>query len=274
MKILLIDAGNSRLKWASMNDDSASLSSADTNQQAVVYGNKTPIECYVDLIEKEGSNHYEQVLLVSVQGNEFVEQAKNITNNAGLDFFNVNSQAQFGSFKNGYTIPEQLGADRFVAMLAAHELYTVKKQSKPCIVIDCGTAVTIDAIDANGQHLGGLILPGLQVCSNSLLKNTQQLFTAQASDQKQTLNLLTDNTSDAIISGSFYGLSNAIKGTCLKIEEEIIPQPQDVIKIVCGGDARVLLPELPDDYLIYTDLVMQGLKLIAKQTETFTREKI
>ncbi len=281
MKILLVDAGNTRLKWAST-DEKSNASTSLPNEailetmpnNAILYGKNTPIDCYADLIEAEGNKH-KQVVLVSVQGNNFTEQAEEITSKARLDFFNVVSQRQLGEFKNAYKIPKQLGADRFVAMLVAHEIATTNKP-KSCIVIDCGTAVTIDAIDASGQHLGGLILPGLQVCSNSLVKDTQQLFIAQViaqaqdSNQQQTFDLLTDNTSDAIISGSFYGLSSAIKETCLKIEKQIqqsqqrqqFQLPQEIIKIVCGGDAKLLQPELSDDFLIQSDLVMQGLKWI------------
>lgn len=278
MRILLIDAGNTRLKWATMDRDNGvepliekETNQQATNQKAIIYGNKTPIECYADLIKKEGCKQYKQVALVSVQGKEFTKQAKKIASKAGLGFFNVISPATFGSFKNGYAIPEQLGADRFVAMLAAYEISEVNNQSNSCIIIDCGTAVTLDAIDASGQHLGGLILPGLQVSSNSLLKSTQQLFiagkvTEQGKNQKQqTFNLLADNTSDAIISGSFYGLSSAIKETCSRIEKQIA-QSQPVTKIICGGDAKLLLPELPDDYLMHTDLVLQGLEWVAKHT--------
>jgi len=266
MKSLLIDAGNSRLKWSSMDGDdySVPLPSQDT----IAYENKPPIDYLANLIKAEGANH-KHVLLVSVQGNEFSEKAKDIASKAGLEFINIISQRQFGEFKNAYKKPEQLGADRFVAMLAAHNIASTDKP-KSCIVIDCGTAVTIDAIDENGQHLGGLILPGLQLCSNSLLKNTQQLFIEQSTGQAQqqaTFNLLTDNTSDAIISGSFYGLSSAIKETCNKIEKQISsPQSKEVVKIICGGDANVLLPQLSSDFLIHTDLVMQGLKRIAQDT--------
>lgn len=270
MTILLIDVGNSRLKWASIDEhESAPLplsTNKEINQEAISYDKNSPIECFADVIEAKSNNNTTRVVIASVQGNKFAEQAEKITLKAGLGFFEVTAKCQMGSFKNAYKNPEQLGVDRFVAMLAAHEITSATTADKPksCIVIDCGTAVTIDAIDASGQHLGGLILPGLQVCSNSLLKNTQQLFIEQYSNQ-QTFDLLTDNTSDAIISGSYYGLSGAIKETCYKIEKQHF-QSQEVVKIICGGDAERLYPQLPTDFLIHTDLVMQGLKWIAKQT--------
>jgi len=283
--ILLIDAGNSRLKWVSMDGNDASVSFShnkpdkEIEQNTIAYKNNNPIESYSDLIKTKSKSH-DKVLLVSVQGNEFAEQARKIASKASLDFINAVSPQQLGCFKNAYKTPALLGVDRFVAMLAAHEI-AIEKKARACIVIDCGTAVTIDAIDVSGQHLGGLIMPGLQLCSTCLLTNTQQLFAEVKEDQQPDFNLLTNNTSDAILSGSFYGLSGAIKETCFKIEKQIISaglrQPQqehqhsqqqseDVVKIICGGDAKILASQLSADFLIHTDLVLQGARLLAKQT--------
>lgn len=256
-KILFVDAGNSRLKWANLEEQSLSGLS---ELSGVIYDKKAPIEYYANLIETEFQN-YNAVLLVSVQGEKFSDQAEMLTRKIGLDFYKITSMQQLGDFKNAYKTPEQLGADRFVAMLAAHQL----ADNRPCIVIDCGTAVTIDAIDASGQHLGGLILPGLQVSSNSLLKRTQQLHLDIKQNKK--INLLSKNTSEAIHSGSFYGLIGAISDICSRIERQMRGNQdgQNVVKILCGGDAEVFLSQLPSDFEINTNLLMQGAKLIAEQ---------
>lgn len=252
--ILLVDAGNTCLKSASLNEAKI------FEKNSILYEKHSPIECFKDLIQAN-SQSINKILLVSVQGEEFANQAKEFADDAGLALVNIASLSQLGELKNAYENPEQLGADRFVAMIAAYNY----AEGKPCIVIDCGTAVTIDAIDATGQHLGGLILPGLRVCSNSLLKGTQQL---ELNSQHNTSNsLLAKNTSQAILSGSYYGLSGAINETCSKIQKEMTNQlkRQDVVKIICGGDAVLLLPQLSRDFQIQTDLVMNGLKLIAEQ---------
>lgn len=259
--ILLVDAGNSRLKWARLNS-SLNKGQELSAQKAVLYGKLTPYECFVRLIESENKEKPDLIILVSVQGAKFVEQAENFATKASLDFINITSLQQLGEFKNGYANPEQLGADRFVAMVAACHL----AKNKPCIVIDCGTAVTIDAIDAGGQHQGGLILPGLTVCTKSLLKGTQQLQIDPLKGNK--MDLLANNTSQAILGGSFYGLSGAINEICFKIEQKMtgsLVASTTMIKMVCGGDAETLLTQLPSDFQSKPELVMQGLKIIAEQ---------
>lgn len=265
--ILLVDAGNSRLKWTNLNK-SHQKGQGLSSQKAVLYGEQTPFECFVGLFEKENIKP-DSIIMVSVQGDKFVAQAEEFASKANLDFINITSLPQLAEFKNGYENPEQLGADRFVAMVAAWHL----AKNRPCIVIDCGTAVTIDAIDALGQHQGGLILPGLTICTESLIQGTQQLKIDPLKHSKR--DLLATNTSQAILGGSFYGLSGAIKEICLKIEQQMTGalDSKSVVKIICGGDAGVLLNHLPSDFQNKPELVMQGLKLIAEKYSQYWRNK-
>lgn len=251
--VLLVDAGNSRLKWSILKKGKVSSS------EAIVYGNDAPIDSLSSLI-KTNKKDCEYVLLVSVQGEEFIKHARRIAKGEKVDLINITSQTKLGELKNAYENPQQLGADRFVAMLAGY----YKAGDKACIIVDCGTAVTIDAIDNTGQHLGGLILPGLQVSSDSLLKGARQLELDP--HQRDNIQLLANNTSQAILGGSFYGLSGAINEICSKIEKEItdLEGTCDIVKIICGGDAELLLPQLSSEFLIQADLVMEGLQLIAE----------
>lgn len=256
-KIVLIDAGNSRLKWASL--DGSYLST----QTALAYGDMSPINCYSDLI-RSIQNEHDEIVLVSVLGQPFIDQAREISKQLGLVFFSIKSLQQIDKLKNAYHDPGQLGADRFVAMFAAYQHgMENEKDQKNMIVVDCGTAVTIDAIAANGQHLGGLILPGQDLCNKSLLEATRQLG---LSTEKNKVELLANNTNQAILSGSFYGVSGAIQHICSSIEKQVfLESKQDnVKKIICGGGAEVLMSQLPADYHYQADLVIQGLKLITE----------
>ncbi len=255
-KTLLIDAGNSRLKWASLNKLSLS------RQRAMAYGENTPINCFAELLKSLEDDH-QQIVLVSVLGDDFIGQASSLAKESGLAFFSISSLAQLGTFKNAYLKPAQLGADRFVAMFAAYSQCQESVTKQNVIVIDCGTALTIDAISANGQHLGGLILPGQDLCNKSLLDATRQL---DLSAEQSTHELLAKDTNQAILSGSFYGISGAIQHICSTIEKQVFggSKQQKITKIICGGGAEVLESQLPTDYHYKADLVMQGLKLIAE----------
>ncbi len=252
-KTLLIDAGNSRLKWSSL--EHGQLSS----QTAISYGDDLPIKCYNDLISTAQKEHG-IIVLVSVLGQEFIDQARELADTLGFAFFSIASLAQLGRLKNAYHEPTQLGADRFVAMFAAD---AQNAENNNTIVIDCGTAVTIDAIAANGQHLGGLILPGQNLCTTSLLTGTAQL---EMNTEKATTTLLARDTQQAILSGSYYGIAGAISHICSHVEKQVFAdnKQQKSTTIICGGGAKALLPQLPSDYIHNPDLLMQGLKMISE----------
>jgi type III pantothenate kinase len=256
-KTLLIDAGNSRLKWSSLEGDNLSL------QVAIAYASSSPINCFGDLIQAVQNDHG-IIVLVSVLGQDFIDQAREVASGYGLAFFSIESLQQVGQLKNAYYKAEQLGADRFVAMLAAfYQKREDEDKGDNYIVVDCGTAITIDAVKANGQHLGGLILPGKDLCVNSLVSGTQQL---DLSAGKNNLALLANNTHQAIVSGSAYGAAGAIQSICLQIEEQFFAenQRQNITKILCGGGAPELMSMLSSDFYYQADLIMQGLKIIAQ----------
>ena len=255
MNTLLIDAGNSSLKWAVLKKD-GSL----TTQEKVFYADKTPLQCFENLINKQ-SQQCNALLMVSVLGSDFAKNVEALTAKASMQFYSVKSQKKLAGLKNAYAEPHKLGADRFVAMIAAYHL----GNKEACIVIDAGTATTIDAIDANGQHLGGLILPGIQLCSSSLLENTALLPLWNKDDETFTPELFSKETSQAIASASVIGLAGAIESICSKMANELlVDSSQPIKRILCGGDAEAILPFMESDYEHQKDLLMIGLKTIAQ----------
>ena len=87
----------------------------------------------------------------------------------GVPFKTIKAEAQQGALINGYMEPERLGVDRWLAMLAVIE---EEQPEVPICVIDCGSAITIDAVNAKGEHVGGLIVPGISMMRNALVKGT------------------------------------------------------------------------------------------------------
>jgi type III pantothenate kinase len=148
-----------------------------------------------------------------------------------------------------------LGADRFVGMVAAHHL----ANQQACLVVDCGTAVTIDAVTAEGQHLGGVILPGLQLSADALIARAQNRLSLSLENPS----VFADKTARAIGGGCLFGLIGAIEGICTRMQQA---QPQvKWVKILTGGDASFLQTWLGESFQVIPDLLMQGLRFMTEQ---------
>ena len=156
---------------------------------------------------------------------------------------------------NAYTSPERLGADRWATLVAAHHLYP-----GPSCVVDCGTAVTIDAVAGTGEHLGGLILPGLTMMRQALVENTQGIGRVATGD----VSLLARNTDDGVTAGTLYALVAALDRIVADVAAEL---DGEVALLLTGGDAGMLLPLLQDSWQHEPDLVLQGLAVIAGEEQ-------
>jgi len=150
---------------------------------------------------------------------------------------------------NAYFNPEKLGVDRWLAMLGAFEHY-----SAPFCVVDFGTAITLDVIDKQGQHLGGMIMPGLTLLKKSLSKGTEDLsFCSETHKQG-----LANYTQAAIYNGSLY----AVKGF---IEAGLMQTAQTSRLILTGGDADFLADTLKLDAVVDAELVFKGMALLSSE---------
>ena len=185
-----------------------------------------------------------------------------------MSFLEAHSQATLANIKNGYEQAEKLGSDRLIAMIGASELI---ENNQACIVIDSGTATTIDALDETGQHLGGVIFPGFELSVNSLSSNTELLpkidFTKHENEHLFEENGFATNTKQAIASGCLLSLASAIDGICNKMQRRLEASTEErnkvqVRRILCGGVAKTLLPYLENDYDCHENLIMIGLKKI------------
>jgi len=262
MKKLLVDAGNTSLKWAfletSLGKDSL------TQMQSCAYGKQTPSYTFRKVLEQQlNTQKIDEIILVSVLGDAYISTTEKLAKQQNIKFISIQSSQKLAGVTSAYGEPHKLGADRLVAIIAAYHL----KPNQASIVVDTGTATTIDAIDINGQHLGGLILPGLEICSESLLENTKMLTAFNKSKSAFEPNIFAKNTKQAIASGSLFGLVGAITNICLTMEKAIRLNNSHIIninKIICGGSAYKLTPYLSNDFNHHNDLLMQGLKIITK----------
>ncbi|MDH5485713.1 MAG: type III pantothenate kinase [Gammaproteobacteria bacterium] len=164
--------------------------------------------------------------------------------------FFAQSQVMQAGVQNGYDDPLQLGVDRWLAMLAAYEKY----KSAVC-VIDCGTAVTFDIVDNEGMHLGGLIIPGLDMMHSALISGLD--FDVDGRELRQ---VLARNTGDAIFNGCLEITLSGLAGLYRRYAEQL----PGLRCLVTGGDAQQLLEYLAGDCELMTDLVLDGLKIYAE----------
>mgnify|MGYP006090229739 FL=1 len=175
----------------------------------------------------------------------------------------VQTESTAYGIRLGYADASQLGVDRWVAMIAAKTQF-----SGDITVIDLGTAVTIDTLDEYGNHIGGQILPGLQLMLSSLDKKTDRITLPSISNDltNMKINFWADNTNDAIIFGACNAICGAIERAIICLQEN----GHSPTVILTGGDALVFKNLMKEGYtnmnVEYThrpNLVIEGLAVIA-----------
>jgi len=161
------------------------------------------------------------------------------------------SQPEQCGVKNGYRNPAQLGSDRWAAMIGARALV----DGKPALVVVCGTATTIDFVEASGAFTGGVILPGVGLMIRSLHEGTAALPDAdgQYADHPQ-------QTVDAIVSGCQHALAGAVE-RLYRMHEG---RNAGLVCLLSGGGARALAPRLSVPFRLHENLVLEGLHRIAQ----------
>jgi type III pantothenate kinase len=165
--------------------------------------------------------------------------------------------SRFADLQHGYANPAQHGVDRWAALIAARSLYPTA-----VCVIDCGSAVTADLVDARGQHLGGRILPGLRMLRTALAHGTTQL-PAVIDTPLQVVDFAT-STAASIHSGTLHMLVASIDEICAAAHARV---GKDCELLITGGDAELLLPLLHYPLQHQPQLVMQGMRIVADAGE-------
>lgn len=250
--ILLVDIGNTRLKWALING-------ADWAQQGATAHQDVPPETLFTSRWTELPVP-RRVVVANVAGKKFAAALRAWAKSAwSLEAEFVIARRKACGVTNAYVEPQRLGADRWAALIGAHRL----KAGASC-VIDCGSAVTIDALDAKGQHLGGLIMPGLAMMREALLRNTDGIAKTAQDAGTGKVALLARDTAGAVNGGTLYNLIAMID----RVSADLMADLQAPLnRIICGGDAAQLLPLLSGDFHHEPDLVLHGLATIAETTQ-------
>ena len=256
--ILLLDVGNTRLKFACWNRENNVLS----EQEAIAHHGQFPpiideIQTAIQLNTRRsetGSQGGPTRILVSCVAGKLAEQSirESCQRCFNLDPEFARTQKNFKGLKIAYEQPERLGVDRWLAILAAKSSLGFKKT--PVCVVDSGSALTIDVVSAKGDHQGGFIIPGFYLMYDSLLNGTHEVHADKTSLQKLDWG---KNTSEAVSQGALFAIVATVNESyrCFKEQEG------DVCMVLTGGDAKLLAPHLNEaDTCIHTpELVLLGL---------------
>jgi type III pantothenate kinase len=237
---LLIDAGNTRVKWALVDGDNWLQSGV----LPIHHSDELP-QHIADL------SKVRQVWVSNVAGEVVAQQIRDFSLAKGAECHFIVAQPFQCGVRNSYPSPSQLGSDRWAALIAAW--YLLREN---CLVVNSGTATTVDTLSTEGVFLGGLILPGLDLMGRSLAAATAQLGDASG---KQVL--YPTNTAEAIYNG-------VLQASCGAVERQYhLLGDVRVTILLSGGGADALQKNLSMPTRIVDNLVLQGLLLIAREME-------
>jgi len=243
---LLIDAGNTRIKWGLQ--DGATFKDGG----AYVYRD-TPLNERITDIFSSITSALDSIWISNVAGRTMHDALCNFFQDRWQKTpqFPRASRCNFG-LKNGYVSSETMGMDRWFALTAAwHRL------QKPLLLIGAGTCTTADMVDATGQHRGSLIAPGLRLLQESIVQRVENC--------QISVNLDVPAWSFGDTTGS------AIHGGCTSLVHSFIEQAYHHAKkvlgnctpLITGGDAPILLAQLSIPFEYLPALVLEGLALIS-----------
>jgi len=232
--ILLLDVGNTRVKWAW-------LEYIEVAPAGAVAHNSTH-RAWQREIEADG-HRPTRVVVSNVAGPAF---AAALTlwcrDHYSVDPEFVLAREALLGVRNGYRRPSALGVDRWLTLIAAW-----RRSPRPTLIVSSGTALTIDALDGTGLHRGGLIIPGL-----SMLTETQAILAAEPDFEAPDQHALGDAVP--------LMLASAAQRAWLQLRDLLGLEP---VLLLTGGDARLLAEQIQTPTDIVPDLVLNGLAAVA-----------
>ena len=240
MTLLAIDAGNTRIKWGVHRDGhwvaTRALPTADVESLAAAW---------------TGQEGMTRAIASNVAGPRVRDALAAACARAGIALHVIRSQAEQLGVRSSYREPSQLGTDRWAALIAAHG-----EAPQNQLVVNVGTALTIDALTNDGRFLGGLIVPGPALMRRSLDRGTADLRLTEGeyADFPRA-------TPDAITSGAIHACAGAVERMAAVMAEQGVEPARIALS---GGAAAELAPHLPIEVAIRENLVLDGLVLIAR----------
>jgi len=250
MSFLVIDIGNTRLKWAQ-------YSHASRHAQMLAHG----VE-FLDNIERLSEGAWRDLVPpVSMLGCNVAGEAIRRRVEEQMEIWNLHprwvvaSEKESG-LKNGYDFPSRLGPDRWVAMIGAwHHMRLDNVSPCPLVLVMVGTAVTVEAVDEHGHFMGGLILPGHGIMLKALESGTAGLHVPTGE-----VCMFPTNTSDALTSGGTFAIAGAVERMVQHVLQHSGKMPDCVMT---GGAGWKMAPSMTRPFILVENLIFDGLLQIA-----------
>jgi type III pantothenate kinase len=239
MRILAIDAGNTRIKWGVHEEGSWRVQGWVPTAKASRLAR-----------EWRGLDAPDAAIAANVAGARAARSIAAAARGLGRRVRFVKSRASQCGVKNAYDRPAQLGADRWAALIGARHLHR-----GPCVVVNAGTSMTVDALSADGVFLGGMIVAGPELMRGALARNTSQLR-----PRGGQFAFFPSRTADAIESGAVNALAGAVERMLVYVERASRTAP---LVVLAGGAAPLIAPHLNGAVEVVDNLVLEGLLRIA-----------
>ncbi len=238
---LLLDAGNTRLKWARVEGgqwhEQGSLDYSDLSALAPLL--ERGDACFIASVARaQHENQIDRLLAPFAITPKWLQ-----------------ADARFLDLQNTYDNPQQLGVDRWMGLIGAR-----RRTHAATLVVSVGTAMTVDALSAEGVFLGGLIVPGLALMQQALRQGT-----ARVADVAGVWQAFPRTTADAAQSGIVAALCGAIEQQYARLAAMAGATPHCILT---GGDAETLLPHLAMAVEHVPALVLEGIDRVATEDKT------
>lgn len=234
---LLVDIGNTRTKYTFEQQGELSVIQSERNEDI----NEQWLENITVSVKI--------IIVASVSEEHLVDVFSEYAKQHSIEFFNVKSESKRFGVTSSYQNPITLGVDRWLTLLAANFFYS----NENILIVDAGTATTIDLLDHNGKHLGGWILPGIDILFNSLLLNTSQIMATQEHHVDISFG---KSTSDGVNNACWAATLGFINQSIIQAEKQV---SLDKI-ILTGGNAEKLSALLSSKHHIVHELVFIGMQ--------------
>jgi type III pantothenate kinase len=243
-QVLVLDIGNSRIKWGLAGSSGWIDSDAGSNNE---------IESLFS--QWRHLNNPWKIVGSNVASTKVADKVESYWHERGIGLKWIQPSEAACGVTNRYERPELLGTDRWAALIGAWH-----RTERSCLVVAAGTAMTIDMLNDKGEFMGGQILPGRKLMLGSLVSGTHAL-----QDHPGQVRTLPRNTADAMATGIANALVSSIENVYRQMRASSGDSPACLIT---GGDAKWLHEHLNIDARIEPMLVLDGLLRIAEEEES------
>lgn len=246
--ITLVDVGNTRIKWALLEGGTIGHQGSAAHRE----WREAALATFAAALPVGVT----RIVAANVAGEGVATRLRDIAARAGAALELVAVTPERFGVRCAYAEPQRLGVDRWVAVIAAYQ-----QAGGAACVVNAGTALTFDAVDASGAHLGGLIVPGARLLAATLDRNTSDIGATSASGAvPEGLGLLGRSTDAAVAHGAWLALAASVDRAYATVGKALGTPPA---LYLTGGDATTLEAWLESRAQLRADLVLEGLALFA-----------